>query len=88
MRCNPFPLLAASPRASTCCTPTLSPIDYKPNPLFAFQPLRSFTEGIYVLYTYTANPACGQAVQRYLSTPTAGNEVNVLRHMTFLGNSA
>jgi len=41
-----------------------------------------------VLYTYTANPACGQAVQRYLSTPTAGNEVNVLRHMTFLGASA
>ena len=49
---------------------------------------RSFTEGIYVLYTYTASAACGQAVQRYLSLPTAGNEVNVLRHMTFLGNSA
>lgn len=45
---------------------------------------RRFTEGIYVLYTYTAGPATGQAVQRYLSTPQAGNEQNILRHMTFL----
>ncbi|PRW44352.1 30S ribosomal S6 [Chlorella sorokiniana] len=51
-------------------------------------PIKRFTEGIYVLYTYTASPVCGQAVQRYLSTPTAGNEVNILRHMTFQGASA
>jgi hypothetical protein len=42
-----------------------------------------FTEGIYVLYTYTATPSAGQAVQKYLSTPQAGSELNILRHMTF-----
>ncbi|KAI3428612.1 hypothetical protein D9Q98_007435 [Chlorella vulgaris] len=46
-------------------------------------PIKRFTEGIYVLYTYTATPNAGQAVQKYLSTPTAGAELNILRHMTF-----
>ena len=44
---------------------------------------RRFTEGLYVLYTYTAQPSAGQAVQKYLSTPQAGAELNILRHMTF-----
>ena len=35
--------------------------------------------GIYVLYTYTADTSTGQAVQKYLSTPQAGNELNILR---------
>lgn len=53
-------------------------------PLLLPLPPPRFSEGIYVLYTYTAGPATGQAVQRYLSTPMAGNEQNILRHMTFL----
>lgn len=36
-----------------------------------------------MLYTYTAAPTAGQAVQKYLSTPQAGAELNILRHMTF-----
>lgn len=48
-----------------------------------FPRCRRFTEGIYVLYTYTAAPTAGQAVQKYLSTPQAGAELNILRHMTF-----
>lgn len=40
---------------------------------------RRFSEGIYVLYTYTAAPSTGQAVQKYLSTPTASSEINILR---------
>ncbi|KAL4423041.1 hypothetical protein ABPG77_002075 [Micractinium sp. CCAP 211/92] len=47
-------------------------------------PIKRFSEGIYVLYTYTADPSTGQAVQKYLSTPQAGNELNILRHMTFV----
>ncbi|RMZ52624.1 hypothetical protein APUTEX25_000743, partial [Auxenochlorella protothecoides] len=45
-------------------------------------PIRKFTEGIYALYTYTASPPTSQAVQRLLSTPVAGGEFNILRHMT------
>ena len=36
-----------------------------------------------MLYTYAAAPGAGQAVQKYLSTPQAGSELNILRHMTF-----
>lgn len=43
------------------------------------RPARRFSEGIYVLYTYTADTSTGQAVQKYLSTPQAGNELNILR---------
>jgi small subunit ribosomal protein S6 len=46
-------------------------------------PIKRFTEGIYVLYTYSASSGAGQAVQKYLSTPQAGSELNILRHMTF-----
>lgn len=45
-------------------------------------PTIRFTEGIYALYTYTASPPTSQAVQRLLSTPVAGGEFNILRHMT------
>lgn len=46
-------------------------------------PIKRFGEGIYVLYTYAAGPTVSQSVQRMLSTPEAGAELNVLRHMTF-----
>ena len=42
-----------------------------------------YWEGIYVLYTYAANPATTQGVQKLLSTPVVGAESNILRHMTF-----
>jgi hypothetical protein len=32
-----------------------------------------------VLYTYSASSGAGQAVQKYLSTPQAGSELNILR---------
>lgn len=50
-----------------------------PLPAHHLASLCRFTEGIYVLYTYTATPNAGQAVQKYLSTPTAGAELNILR---------
>ena len=46
-------------------------------------PIKSFVDGIYVLYTFDANPQVIAPVQKLLSTPTAGAELNVLRHMTF-----
>jgi small subunit ribosomal protein S6 len=46
-------------------------------------PIKRFPEGIYVLYTYGAGPTVSNAVQRMLSTPEAGAELNILRHMTF-----
>lgn len=58
-------------------TPWPSPIS-PPHPCQQFR----FTEGIYALYTYTASPPTSQAVQRLLSTPVAGGEFNILRHMT------
>lgn len=47
------------------------------------RPLGRFIEGIYVLYTYAALPHTSQRVQKNLSTPEAGSELNILRHMTF-----
>ncbi len=41
-----------------------------------------FWDGIYVLYTYAATSATAQGVQKLLSTPNAGGQLNVLRHMT------
>jgi len=46
-------------------------------------PIKSFADGIYVLYTYDASPQVVAPVQKLLSTPTVGAELNVLRHMTF-----
>lgn len=46
-------------------------------------PIKGFSEGIYVLYTFKAAPRVSQAVQKMLSTPEAGSELNILRHMTF-----
>ena len=46
-------------------------------------PIKKFSEGIYVLYTYNAGAPVSQAVQKTLSTPEAGSELNILRHMTF-----
>ena len=46
-------------------------------------PIKSFVDGIYVLYTFDADPQVVAPVQKLLSTPTAGAELNVLRHMTF-----
>ena len=69
-----LPHVTPSPSGLNCCIRLFRPS--------ACLPCR-FTEGIYVLYTYTANPAAGQAVQKYLSTPQAGAELNILRHMTF-----
>ena len=40
---------------------------------------RRFWEGIYVLYDYSAPRTASQQVQKYLSTPIAGNELNILR---------
>ena len=42
-------------------------------------PGRRFWEGIYVLYDYSAPRTASQQVQKYLSTPIAGNELNILR---------
>ena len=42
-----------------------------------------FWEGIYVLYDYSAPRSASQQVQKYLSTPIVGKELNILRHMTF-----
>lgn len=38
-----------------------------------------FWDGIYVLYDYTAPRKASQAVQKYLSTPIVGSEMNILR---------
>ncbi|DBB07121.1 hypothetical protein WJX77_009803 [Trebouxia sp. C0004] len=46
-------------------------------------PIKGFWEGIYVLYTYAAKRTTSQKVQKHLSTPVVGGEVNILRHMTF-----
>lgn len=46
-------------------------------------PIKRFAEGIYVLYTYAAPAQTSQLVQKNLSTPEAGSELNILRHMTF-----
>eukprot|EP00887_Chlorella_sp_A99_P004957 scaffold4.g4957.t1 len=46
-------------------------------------PIKRFYEGIYVLYSYDAAPRTSQAVQKMLSTPEAGAELNILRHLTF-----
>ena len=46
-------------------------------------PIKRFNEGIYVLYTYGAGATVSQKVQKMLSTPEAGAELNILRHMTF-----
>lgn len=60
--------MASEPPGAQPCLPARPP-----------RPPRRFSEGIYVLYTYTADPSTGQAVQKYLSTPQAGNELNILR---------
>lgn len=46
-------------------------------------PIKRFADGIYVLYTYASDPNMVSSIQKMLSTPTAGAELNVLRHMTF-----
>jgi len=46
-------------------------------------PIKKFVDGIYVLYTFAADPSVISSVQKMLSTPTAGAELNVLRHMTY-----
>lgn len=46
-------------------------------------PIKGNWEGIYVLYAYAAKPSVSQAVQTLLSTPEAGGENTILRHMTF-----
>lgn len=38
-----------------------------------------FWDGIFVLYDYTAPRKASQAVQKYLSTPVVGSEMNILR---------
>lgn len=45
--------------------------------------LRRYWDGIYVLYTYTAQRQTSQNVQKLLSTPVVGSEKNILRHVTF-----
>lgn len=39
-----------------------------------------FWDGIFVLYDYTAPRQASQAVQKYLSTPIVGSEMNILRY--------
>jgi hypothetical protein len=43
------------------------------------KPAGRFWDGIYVLYDYTAPRKASQAVQKYLSTPIVGSEMNILR---------
>lgn len=45
-------------------------------------PIKRFPEGIYILYTYAAPAPVASSVQKLLSTPEAGAELNILRHMT------
>jgi ribosomal protein S6 len=45
-------------------------------------PIKGFWDGIYVLYTYAAAAPTAQGVQKLLSTPNSGGQLNVLRHMT------
>ena len=46
-------------------------------------PMKGFSDGIYVLYTFEADPSVVSPMQKMLSTPTAGAELNVLRHISF-----
>ena len=46
-------------------------------------PIKGHWEGIYVLYSFFAKRSTTPKVQRLLSTPVAGAEDNILRHMTF-----
>lgn len=41
-------------------------------------------EGVYVLYTYAARRPTARAVQLLLSSPEAGSEDKLMRHITFL----
>ena len=43
-----------------------------------------YWDGVYVLYTFSAQRRVSQAVQKLLSTPVVGDKKNVLRHMTFI----
>jgi small subunit ribosomal protein S6 len=45
-------------------------------------PVKGHWEGIYVLFTFIARCATVPKVQKLLSTPVAGAEDNILRHMT------
>jgi hypothetical protein len=49
-------------------------------------PSGRFIEGIYVLYTYAALPQTSQLVQKNLSTPEAGSELNILRCVAIRGS--
>eukprot|EP01023_Acetabularia_acetabulum_P051520 TRINITY_DN57040_c0_g1_i1.p2 TRINITY_DN57040_c0_g1~~TRINITY_DN57040_c0_g1_i1.p2 ORF type:complete len:222 (-),score=6.34 TRINITY_DN57040_c0_g1_i1:128-793(-) len=46
-------------------------------------PMKGEWEGIYILYTYAARRSTSPKVQKMLSTPEAGSEDVILRHMTF-----
>lgn len=46
-------------------------------------PIKGHWEGIYVLYSFMARRDTTPKVQKLLSTPAAGAEDNILRHMTF-----
>lgn len=45
-------------------------------------PVKGNWEGIYVLFSFLAQPSTAPKVQILLSNPTAGAEDNILRHMT------
>eukprot|EP00892_Ulva_mutabilis_P006907 jgi/Ulvmu1/4589/UM002_0318.1 len=45
-------------------------------------PVKGNWEGIYVLFTFLAQPSTAPKVQILLSNPPAGAEDNILRHMT------
>lgn len=46
-------------------------------------PIKGNWEGIYVLFSFQAHARTAPKVQKLLSTPEAGSEDKLLRHMTF-----
>lgn len=46
-------------------------------------PVKGNWEGIYVLFSFIAKMSTTPKVQKLLSTPVAGKEDSILRHMTF-----
>eukprot|EP00803_Ostreobium_quekettii_P008197 evm.model.scf_2125.2 EVM.evm.TU.scf_2125.2 scf_2125:12216-15611(+) len=46
-------------------------------------PIKKHQDGIYVMYTYTAQPEVSKKVQLFLSKRTSGGDESIIRHMTF-----
>ncbi len=81
--CHPLGPSSASSEAQAHTQPLPSTLFLLPTDAPHHHPARRFYDGIYVLYTYSAKPSTSQLVQKTLSTPESGSELNILRHMTF-----